>query len=344
MFARLPIFCFALAFSWAQLVAAQTPTVAPDVVADVASGATASADEIDEVLVVGEQPGPGLWRVYKGDHLLYVLGAISPISKNMQWNSAKVAAAVAESQEFITAPDVRLEVSFWGKVSILPSLVGIKNNPNSQTLSDVLSPELYARWALLKQKYIGDDKDIEKQRPIFAASVLFKKSIEKSDMVSGDSIRWVLEGVVREHKIKTTSTRYMHELQGARTAVKQFKKSALDDTQCFAKTLERLESDLDAMRARANAWSRGNIEALRALPYVDNKAACEETVLNSELAQGQGLQNLKATLQTNWLAAAEAALANNAVSFAILPMEELLKSNGYLAVLAAKGYSIEAAE
>lgn len=336
MCAHLKVLSLTLLIGWAQLVGAQLPSAAPD--------ALPIADEIDEVLVVGEQPGPGLWRVYKGDHLLYVLGSISPISKNMQWNSKKVAEAVAESQEFITAPDVRLEVGFWGKVSLLPSLVGIKNNPDSQTLADVLTPELYARWDVLKQKYIGKDDDLEKQRPIFAASVLFKKSIEKSDMVSGDSIRWVLEGVVREHKIKTTSTRFMHEMQSPRAAVKKFKKSALDDTQCFAKTLSRLESDLDAMRARANAWSRGDIAALRALPYVDNKAACEEAVLNSELAQGQGLQDVKATLKTLWLNAAQTALENNTVSFAILPMEELLKSDGYLAALAAQGYTLEAAE
>ena len=47
-------------------------------------------DEIDEVLVIGEQPGPGLWWVYKGDHVLRVLGTISPIPKNMQWQSKQV--------------------------------------------------------------------------------------------------------------------------------------------------------------------------------------------------------------------------------------------------------------
>ena len=157
-------------------------------------------------------------------------------------------------------------------------------------------------------------------------------------------MRWALENVVRNHKIKTTQPRVVHELQSPRAAIKKFKKSTLDDTQCFAKTLDRLESDLDAMRARANAWSVGDIDALRNLPYVDNKAACEEAVLNSELAQDQGLQDIKATLKAAWLEAAEAALANNANTFATLPMEELLKPDGYLAALAAKGYKVEAAE
>lgn len=302
------------------------------------------ADEIEEVLVIGEQPGPGLWTVYNGNHVLHVLGTISPIPKNMQWQSKQVGAALAESQEFITPPGVKVDVGFWGKVSLLPSLIGIKNNPDSKKLDDVLPPELYSRWAVLKEKYIGKDQDIEKQRPIFAASVLFKKSIEKSDLVSNERVRWALENVVRDNKIKTTQLRVMHELQSPRAAIKKFKKSTLDDVQCFAKTLERLESDLDAMRARANAWSVGDIEALRNLPYVDNKAACEDAVLNSELAQDQGLQDIKATLKALWLEAAEAALANNPHTFASLPMEELLKPDGYLAALAAKGYKVEAAE
>lgn len=301
-------------------------------------------DEIEEVLVIGEQPGPGLWRVYKDDHVLHVLGTISPIPKNMQWQSKQVEAVLAESQEYITPPNVKVDIGFWGKVGLLPSLIGIKNNPDSKKLADVLSPELYSRWSLLKEKYIGKDQDIEKQRPIFVASVLFKKSIEKSDLVSYERMRWALENVVRNHKIKTTEPRVVHELQSPRAAIKKFKKSTLDDTQCFVKTLDRLESDLDAMRARANAWSVGDVDALRNLPYVDNKAACEDAVLNSGLAQDQGLQDIKATLKASWINAAEAALANNTVSFAYLPMEELLKPDGYLAALAAKGYTVETAE
>lgn len=322
----------------AQLAVAQTAEVQG------AENLENPADEIEEVLVIGEQPGPGLWRVYNGDHVLHVLGTISPIPKNMQWQSKQVEVALSESQEFITPPNIKMEIGFWGKVGLLPSLIGIKNNPDSKKLADVLTPELYGRWSVLKTKYIGQDQDIEKQRPIFAASALFKKSIEKSDLVSNERVRWALENVVRNHKIKTTQPRVVHELQSPRASIKKFKKSTLDDTQCFAKTLDRLESDLDAMRARANAWSVGDINALRNLPYVDNKAACEEAVLNSELAQDQGLQDIKVILKAAWLDAAETALANNTNSFASLPMEELLRPDGYLAALAAKGYKVEAAE
>ena len=306
--------------------------------------AKVAEDEIEEVLVVGEQPGPSLWRVYKDDHVMWVMGTLSPLSKNMQWHSKKVETVVAESQEFLREPGVKLQVSFWGKVGLLPSLVGIKNNPDGQKLIDVLPAPLYARWAVLKEKYIGKDNDIEKHRPIFAATELFKKSIEKSDMVPYDSIRWAVEAIVRDKKIKTTRPIVDHTVKNPRAIAKQFKKSSLDDVECFAKTLDRLETDLDAMRTRANAWATGDLVALRNLPYHDEREDCESAVLNSELAQEQGLQDIKTAMKVEWLAAAEAALATNESTFAMLPMAELYKTDGYLTALQVKGYTVERPE
>lgn len=300
-------------------------------------------DAVDEVLVVGEQPGPGLWKVYSGDHVLWILGTLLPIPQGMQWHSRQVEAVIAESQEFLKPPEVNLEVSFWGKVSLLPSLVGVKNNPQGQHLNDVLSPELYERWLQLKQKYIGNDAAIERHRPIFAATQLFKTSIVKSGLTNEDSVRWRIEAIVKANHIKTTVPVVERELANPRALVKQFKQTQLDDTTCFASTLARLETDLEAMRLRANAWAKGDIAGLRQLPYRDERQDCEAAVINSQLGQEQGLQAMKAQLQTAWLAAATAALHNNPSSFAILPMRELLVEDGFLAGLKALGYSVEAA-
>jgi hypothetical protein len=315
--------------------------IAQESVADVSKG---SDEDIDEVLVVGEQPGPSLWRVYKDDHVMWVMGTLSPLSKDMHWHSKQVENAVAESQEFLREPGVKLEVSFWGKMSVLPSLVGIKNNPDGAKLVDVLPENLYARWMILKEKYIGKDSDIEKHRPIFAATELFKKSVEKSGMVPYDSVRWAVEAIVRDKKIKTTRPEVEHEVKNPRSIAKKFKKSSLDDIECFSKTLDRLETDLDAMRTRANAWAKGDVIALRNLPYHDEREDCESAVLNSEMAQEHGLQDIKKLMKTEWLAAAEAALAANESTFAMLPMAELYKADGYLAALQAKGYAIERPE
>ena len=38
----------------------------------------ASEAQLGEVLVVGKQPGPGLWRVSKGDHDLWIFATLTP--------------------------------------------------------------------------------------------------------------------------------------------------------------------------------------------------------------------------------------------------------------------------
>ncbi len=301
------------------------------------------ADAVEEVLVVGEQPGPALIKISKGEHVLWVMGTLSPLPKNIQWRSAPVTSVLAQSQEFIMAPNVKMVLGFWDKVAVAPSLIGVKNNPDGKKLQEVLPEPLYQRWLVLKEKYIGKDKDIEKHRPIFAAAELFKKAIAKSGMVPDESVRWTLENVVRDNKIPTTKPTITMEFESPRAVVKKFKQSTLDDTECFARTLDRLETDLDAMRARANAWATGDMPALKQLPYPNQAAACGEAVLNSELVREQGWQDMPARMDAAWLAAAENALANNPSSFALLPMPHLTEPDGYVAKLRAKGYEVSGA-
>ena len=301
----------------------------------------APSDEVEEVLVVGEQPGPGVWKISKGEHVLWVMGTLSPLPKNIQWRSGQVETLLANSQELLMPAEVKMQISFWGKVGVLPALIGVKNNPDGKTLAEILPANLYQRWEHLQQKYMEHDKSIEKQRPIFVAHELFNKATEKSGLVPNDFVRWRIEQIVRDNKIATVRPLVERELKNPSSFVKKFKKSSLDDTECFAKTLERLETDLDSMRARANAWATGDIDALRKLPYADNAGACSAAIIDSSFAQAEGLSDLNIELRTAWLCAAELALTNNASTFALLPMSELLSPDGLVAKLQAKGYSLD---
>jgi hypothetical protein len=56
------------------------------------------------------------------------------------------------------------------------------------------------------------------------------------------------------------------------------------------------------------------------------------------------MRQARAKLIDFWLAAAQSALENNASSFAVLPIEQLLEPEGWLAKLKAKGYVIKEPE
>jgi hypothetical protein len=110
---------------------------------------------------------------------------------------------------------------------------------------------------------------------------------------------------------------------------------------CFSKTIERLETDLDVMRARANAWAIGNVKALREMTYVDQVSACIEAVVNAQVVQERGYQDMPIRLADAWLSAVDTALAKNKTTFAVMQISELLKADGYVVKLRAKGYKVD---
>jgi len=118
----------------------------------------------------------------------------------------------------------------------------------------------------------------------------------------------------------------------------------MEDVECFRRTLDRVEHDMDTMRLRANAWAAGDIEALQHLPYADVVTACANAVLNTSSAQEQGLQDVPARIADLWVNAADEALRKNMSTFAVVPLEEILKPDGRVAKLVARGYVLESPE
>ena len=80
--------------------------------------------------------------------------------------------------------------------------------------------------------------------------------------------------------------------------------------------------------------------ALRALPPAEQWEACSNALTEAGIGKRLGYGDAQRTVRARWLAAAEAALSANTVSFALLDLNDLLGANGYLAALEAKGYTV----
>jgi len=303
------------------------------------------AAPVQNILVVGQRPGPALWKVSKDDHVMWVFGTYSPLPKKMAWRSQQVENALAQSQELLGQPGAAFSVGWANSFNILtaaPFMIGIKKNADGAHLQDLVPADVYARWLLLKTKYIGDDKGIEEERPLFAAGRLYSRGLFVNGMDNGYDISGGITQLARNWKIKYTSTTLALDMENPRAAVREFKKAQLDDVACFTKTVERLESDLDAMKVRANAWSLGNIDAIRKLNFPDQKQSCDAAIMDSKWMGGlKGAADLRQRMWASWLAAAEKSLAANKSTFAMLPMSDLLSQDGLIASLRAKGYQID---
>jgi uncharacterized protein YbaP (TraB family) len=315
------------------------------VAVEAAPAATVQADgaTLDAIVVSGEQPGPGLWKVSKGEHVLWVLGTLSPLPKRMHWQSKEVEARIAESQEVLLSPNVAVstQLGFFGKLALLPSLIGARDNPDRRTLADVVPSDQYARWRTLKARYIGRNGNVEKWRPMFAAMELYRAAIRKSGLVESSQVSDVVRNAAKHAGVKLTPVKFEVELADPKAAIKEFKRDPIEDLACFTRTLDRIDRDLGTMTARANAWASGDLDALRSLPYTDQMSACREAVSTSGVVRKRGFGDIEARVERTWIDAASAAIERNRTSFALLPMRLLLGDGDYLAALRARGYAIE---
>lgn len=325
---------------------AQTGT--PESAVEPAAAVQAAPDgvNIDEtaparIVVSGRRPGPGVWKVSKGEHVMWVFGTYSPLPQKMEWDSARIERLVAASQEVLLPPAASGHVGFFRGVTLLPSLVGIRQNPDGAQLRQVLPAEVYARWTGLKQKYdFGDE--VESYRPLFAGGELLRAAMKKNGLVFSSQVVKTIEAIARKNDVRLSRSGFDYDVADPRRMIKDFKQSQLDDLACFSKTLDSLDTDIDAMRTRANAWANGDIAEIAKLDYRGREDACNDAILNSTVVKNAPeFQDIPKRLRATWLTQAEKSLAGNASTFAILHMKDIVGAQGYLAALQDRGYTVE---
>lgn len=333
---RGPVVCLVAA-----LLAAAVPIVQAQTALPVAP-ANPPVVDLDAVLVSGRQPGPGLWQVRRGDHVLWILGTVSPLPKRMQWESGEVERVIAQSQEVIAAPSVTLDsgLGMLRSLMLLPSLLKARRNPDDRTLQQVLPPDLYARWLPLKARYLGRDGSVERWRPVFAAQELYEAAMRTAGLSLGSVVQPVIERAAKRARVPIVPVVVEVKVPDAKRALQEFRATSLNDSACFARTLQVIDRDLETMRQRANAWSEGDLDTLATLPANDQYRICLDAVGEAAIARKLGLGDVRQRAMAAWLREAERALAQNRSSFAALPMQTLQESGGPLDRLRASGAEV----
>ena len=304
--------------------------------------APAVVDQPSTVLVVGQRPGPGMWKISKGDHVLWVFATYSPLPVKMQWRSQQVEAIISQSQVYLSPPTLGASVGPWGGLKMLPHMVGMRKNPGGAQLRDVVAPEVYARWRVLKAKYgVGDDA--ESERPVFAAEKLYRAGLQHAGLATSDEVSKALQALLAKNKVKVIDSHVQLDVPNPGKTLKEFKQGSVDDAACFKATIERLETDIDVMRQRANAWAKGDLSEIRKLSFADREATCQGAMVSSPaLRDGMGLEGAERRVRKLWLEAAEHALATYPTSFAMLKLSNVLRSDYVMKQLQDRGYTVQA--
>jgi uncharacterized protein YbaP (TraB family) len=326
----------ALALTLLPLLRTASAAVQPPSTAAPPAPVTAPS-ELPEVDVHGEQPGPGLWKITRGDHVLWMLGTLDHVPRRMIWHSHAVEAALATSEALLrTNPTLSAHLNPVLLVRLYVQWRGLQKEPDRTRLRDWLPPALYAQFEAQKQRFDPGDERIEKLRPPFAALRLYQRALDVSGLTRSNEIESSVLTLAHRHHVPIERSELRVEdplgtLKQARTL------SPADEVNCLASTVHRLQSDLPIMQARAQAWAVGDVARLRELPFEDQRETCA-----TELAAIPDLRALMDAAARNWLQTADQLLAQHRVSFAMQPIYQLLAPNGPLAHFRAEGDRVDA--
>lgn len=289
-----------------------------------------------EVTVVGERAGPRLWRVTNGEHVLWILGTLDPLPKDMTWRSSEVESVLREVQQVLPSqPAVSVHAGPITYVRLFFQLRRVRTIPGGQTLKDWLSPELYARWAALKVRYRVTDRGIDRQTPVLAAFNLYGRALEAARLLPGPAIQNSVLKLARKRKVQVQSIPLsVDDPRGVISEWQAMPRSAQID--CLEAIVGRLETDLDTIRAQARAWALGDVQTLRKLPYPQEIVAC-----NAALGMSGHMRQLIDAAKAQESVALQSALTAGHATLAVRPIYDLFGADGTLAMLKSAGYTVE---
>jgi hypothetical protein len=296
--------------------------------------------QLAEILVVGKQPGPGLWRVSKGDHDLWIFATLTPLPKRMVWDAADVEQHIAHSQAVLAPPRIDPHIGFFRGLTLLPSLLRARHNPDGRTLEQVVPHELFMRWLGLRVKYLGNSSD-NKLRPMLAAFDLADHALDAEGLDDDPDIWKRIEGLARGARVPVAPVVLDLKIPDEKAYVRDLTRiSTESEVACLRSTIEHLETDLPSLRERANLWSLGDVERLRPLLSADEPIECFDAVMSVSRFRNE-YEQILAQLDALWLSRAEQALQTNQSTVAVVGIKKLLAANGWLAQLRSRGYEIK---
>ena len=295
----------------------------------------AGAATIEEITVIGRYPGPPLWKVTSGERTLWIFGELTPVPKGLEWDPRNAQRVLEHADAVIGAP--RISAPTFNPFRIFRLLRDVRRLTrlgDGTTLADVLPPDLNARYAVLRARYLPNDKR-DDLRPALAVLRLYGAALGDVGLTMDSHVDSKLKRLMRRAQAEESTLKIKTEPEVVVEALGKITREA--ELGCFTAVLTSIETDLDGMKERANAWAAGDVAALRRFDYPDSQGNCLAMLLSSS-----GIANLRDELYAMWLAEAERALATRQTTFSVLPMRELIAADGVLAQLAARGYTVTA--
>ncbi|MBK7144010.1 MAG: TraB/GumN family protein [Xanthomonadales bacterium] len=330
----MPTFCtFALILPGIISAAVETPS----------SGiATAPTHVLREVEVVADRPPP-MWELRRDGKRIVFFGTHYPLLKRARFNQNLVEAYAKQADVFVHAPGLVVDdsVSIWRGLTLWSSIRRAKRLPKGSSLRDVLSPKSYERWIQFRERYMGNDKDSEQLRPMYAAYELYRSATKRVAIAKDSLVVPLIERLAKEKHVNVVDARIHIPVVASKVTAKAFDVKLEDDVACLEETLELIDPFMEYAPAAADAWANGDIDRLQAVTLnYPQPSFCWATLTNQAFANLAGLEGAHAHVTEKWIKKVYSELENHETVFTYFSARGIIERKGVIQALLADGWNI----
>lgn len=273
----------------------------------------------DSAEIVVKAPEPAMWKLTKGQSVVWVMGTLSIWPENFEWQQSRFLRLLKGSRQLIVP------------ASEVPRMVSDPNLPGNQTLRDVLTPETYQRFASTVALEGLPLDAYERLRPAWAgfrmtSNFMYRHRISTAYFPSG--IRQIAEQThvpviaITDSGLKAIDSHYS-------------RMDPKDAEACLNDYLDNINYYQFEMPAVAEAWAHSDLKTV--LQYYRDPSYITCLLTSQRAANSHNVESVNR--MTN---AIRGALKKPGKSVAIVIITDLLRKDGVLDQLRAEGVEVTA--
>jgi uncharacterized protein YbaP (TraB family) len=281
---------------------------------------------VEVVVVTPDHPGPALWHITQGNSEVWILATVSPVPKDLQWDSHEVQEALQGSNAVLLPP--RGQVGFFEGLWFYTWDMDTLEQPDGTTLEATLPGPLRDRFVATR-KAIGQDDDRYSKYLGGVAAIMLENDYWKFAKLTVNGPQKTVESIASHAGVPAHPTAVYPAMDVIKDVPKM---SAAAHRACLDFAIGDIDTAMAHAVAAAQAWAVGNLDGV--------KANYMETRLDDCLQQNAAYIKLRESANRDMTSAIEAALKKPGKTFAVMPMGFFLRKGGVLERLKAAGLTV----
>jgi hypothetical protein len=300
---------------------------------------------LDGVDVLAQTTVP-VWELSRNGDRLLILSDYFPrrVSEDAYVDTAAVQSLANSAEALVYGPGVVADdsVGVFSGFLMLRAYRKATRIPDGKSLSDVLEPGLYAKWTETKNLYLPRDRSVERLRPAYAASEIYKAAIDHYGVQNTASSMRALFDAFENREDDRIDARYRLDVDVNRKDVSAFEIDEDVAQACLSTTLDNLRPSLEMSQEGADAWDSRDMDALRdyfsRAPVLDR---CWERLINQRTAELMGERDPYQVAPGHWVSVVEDAFGTKNVLITHLSARTVITESGVIALLKQRGWTFK---